>query len=450
MNILDRSDLQKVFEICIPGKDNCLSQIKKINNLDIITLDELLDVYDSENRPPVNADEVHNLSTLISEKLGFNCIRYKENYETYKNVENSYIYLIILELLGIRYGIDINEYLLESSSDDEDSGEEESGEEESGEDGSGEEESDEEESGEDGSGEQENTIKKEQEIMAYIYYHLFNDITTIREEYKLLFKKQPGKKSKLNLLKKIATLKIETREKSENPCIDKTVVKYDIILAIDSNESNMYRNKTLSDKIIQDFSAHDRKILLESLQYKSILDRIHGMLIMKYGGCNIYASAYPPPKIIQLSVVCTSTYPYTDKKAIGSYLIGSFILISKIRNFDLIVLEVANDCVGGDDPNDDEADKYGDINYKLGKETQKKLYCLYERFGFREDSRFHEKYNCFSNDPFPSMVMDLRNKSLDCLSSIIINRALWTDEPSAFCKDGNYDTTKESISDLCS
>ena len=397
-----------------------MSELKGINQLEIITLGELLDRYDDTNGRPTNCDEVHELATLLSNKLGRNCVRYKSNYEKYQNVDDHYIYIIVIELLGIHYECNVSKYTDETASD-------ESSEEEI---------------------EKEEDEIDEDEVLSFIYQFMSMDISELKKQYRsVLGKKGIDKKSKYTLLKELGEYNIRERPYMEDPCEDTQQIHYDIILAVDLSEENVYRNRTLSEKIEKEYEDDEKKELLDPLKYESILDRIHGLLIMKYGGCNTFASSYPPPNIIQLSVVCTSTYPYSDKKAIGVYLIGSFLLLSKLREFDLVVLEVANDCVGSDENVNGE--KYGGLIYHLGKQSQKSLYCLYERFGFREDPSFHEKYNCFSDDPYPTMVMDLQKYTMECISSVILNRNYWTDEASNFCKDGYYIEGTHTNSDLC-
>ena len=426
---LEKSQLDSVFEICLPGNKKCLHELKKINQLDIMTLDELLDGYETSIEVPTTDDSVHELAEMMSEKLGNNCIRYKSNYEKYQNVDNQYIYLIIIELLGKRYGIDISKYTYSSDDESDD---------ESGEDSEGDDESKEEDE------------IDEKEINAFIYKFIDIDIDELRQLHKTtLHKKKLSTKSRYNLLRELAEYNILHRESLDDPCEYKQDIHYDIIVAVDKQIDNLYRNHTLALKIQEEYDGDEQNELLEPLRYDTILDRIHGFLIMKYGGCNTFASSYPPPNIIQLSVVCTSTKPFSDKKAIGVYLIGTFLLISKIRNFDLVVLEVANDCVGGDDDDDDDKDQYGDVSYYLGKNNQKALYCLYERFGFREDPKFNLKYNCFSSDPFPSMVLDLRTVNVQCISSIILDRRLWSKSPSEYCRDGFFIPDTNSISKLC-
>jgi len=85
--------------------------------------------------------------------------------------------------------------------------------------------------------------------------------------------------------------------------------------------------------------------------------------------------------------------------------------------------------------NDLDEYSYNGINYYIGKEEQKDLYCkFYEKIGFRENSLVHTNWNCFSNIPYPSMIMELKKYSYECIVDSFLERK-WTDKSSSFCGD---------------
>ena len=159
-------------------------------------------------------------------------------------------------------------------------------------------------------------------------------------------------------------------------------------------------------------------------------------------------------KIIQLSLVCS--LGFSDRKAIGAYLIGTFLIIAKLLNYDLAILEAANDIV--DDPNEydddddndselesgdsgsvvsselDKSNIYGGEEYQEGKNQRKDLFCSYERYGFRENGKINTEWKCFSDVPYPAMMLELNSIPMNCLTSIIANRS-WTTKPSTYCQD---------------
>jgi len=50
---------------------------------------------------------------------------------------------------------------------------------------------------------------------------------------------------------------------------------------------------------------------------------------------------------------------------------------------------------------------YGGFWYIKGKNSQKKLFDFYEKFGFVEDGRINYEWKAFTTNPFPSMVLSL-------------------------------------------
>ena len=126
--------------------------------------------------------------------------------------------------------------------------------------------------------------------------------------------------------------------------------------------------------------------------------------------------------------------------------------------YDWAVLEVANDCVGEDDDNDEDDDdkEYGSYGYYQGKKSQGRLFCNYERYGFREDSKLNTTYKYFSDDSFPAMKINLNGYSQDCLAKIAFlttNPISYNGTPSDFCKKlghngENIQFIKECTKDL--
>ena len=68
MSSLEKSQIDSVFDICLPDQRRCLRELKGINKLEILTLGELLELYEKTNGIPANSEEVHELATLISGK----------------------------------------------------------------------------------------------------------------------------------------------------------------------------------------------------------------------------------------------------------------------------------------------------------------------------------------------------------------------------------------------
>ena len=56
---------------------------------------------------------------------------------------------------------------------------------------------------------------------------------------------------------------------------------------------------------------------------------------------------------------------------------------------------------------DDEEYGYGGYYYHKGRNESKGLLSYYESFGFREDPKVHTEWKCFSDLPFPSMILKL-------------------------------------------
>jgi len=56
---------------------------------------------------------------------------------------------------------------------------------------------------------------------------------------------------------------------------------------------------------------------------------------------------------------------------------------------------------------DDEEYGYGGYYYHKGRNESKCLLSYYESFGFQEDPKVHTEWKCFSDLPFPSMILKL-------------------------------------------
>ena len=56
---------------------------------------------------------------------------------------------------------------------------------------------------------------------------------------------------------------------------------------------------------------------------------------------------------------------------------------------------------------DDEEYGYGGYYYHKGRNESKGLLSYYESFGFQEDPKVHKEWKCFSDLPFPSMILKL-------------------------------------------
>jgi len=56
---------------------------------------------------------------------------------------------------------------------------------------------------------------------------------------------------------------------------------------------------------------------------------------------------------------------------------------------------------------DDEEYGYGGYYYHKGRNESKGLLAYYESFGFLEDPKVHKEWKCFSDLPFPSMILKL-------------------------------------------
>jgi hypothetical protein len=91
-----------------------------------------------------------------------------------------------------------------------------------------------------------------------------------------------------------------------------------------------------------------------------------------------------------------------------------------------------------EDIDEDELDEYsyGGINYHQGRDEQSNLYCnFYEKAGFKEDPDINTKWNCFANIPYPCMKLDFKKKSFKCIADSFLNRT-WTQAPSVLCDKG--------------
>jgi hypothetical protein len=60
--------------------------------------------------------------------------------------------------------------------------------------------------------------------------------------------------------------------------------------------------------------------------------------------------------------------------------------------------------VSADEPEEYE---YGGFWYNAGKKSKNRLMNFYEKMGYREDSAVHTDWNCFSEIPYPSMILSL-------------------------------------------
>tara|TARA_B100000674_G_scaffold478625_1_gene475948 strand:+ start:1372 stop:2277 length:906 start_codon:yes stop_codon:yes gene_type:complete len=204
---------------------------------------------------------------------------------------------------------------------------------------------------------------------------------------------------------------------------DKTNIE--VIFAYDDNKDT---KSTYSDKFG------------ERYYYRSPYERIHGFLVAEKDSCEnppIDRKNKNKHNINKLSIVCTS--PFTDRKAVGTFLIGSFMVLSKIANYPLLILEVANDQM-----EEDKENKYG-----KGRDTQKNLFCAYERFGFREMPRIHYNWECFNEDyPYPTMMLDLNNFDYNCISELLIDNLKWFQRSSRYCKP-IFTKKKNEVSKIC-
>jgi hypothetical protein len=89
---------------------------------------------------------------------------------------------------------------------------------------------------------------------------------------------------------------------------------------------------------------------------------------------------------------------------------------------------------------------YGGIYYHQGRDEKRNLYCnFYEKVGYKENSKLNTQWNCFSNIPYPSMILDLKKQSFECIADIFLMRT-WARKPSLLCQYGN----KKKISLKCS
>ena len=135
--------------------------------------------------------------------------------------------------------------------------------------------------------------------------------------------------------------------------------------------------------------------------------------------------------IVQLKVILKELgLPISGKKQ---------ILIDRILDYE----ENQNNCdksyenrmLDEENLNNNDLDEYGygGISYHKGRDRQRNLYCnFYEKYGFREDQNINKYWRCFSNDPYPSMVLKLNNISLQCIVSNFLERK-WTSYPSDYC-----------------
>ena len=147
-------------------------------------------------------------------------------------------------------------------------------------------------------------------------------------------------------------------------------------------------------------------------------------------------------------------------------------LIHKLKT--QTILEVANECVGDEDTTtedvassseDDEGGEgkddegvdgseeeeedegieldeevsvlssYGSYEYQKGKDSQKALYCYYERFGFREEPHYNTELGCFSDTPYPSMALDLPSLDLTELSKALVDPTYVVGDYSNYCQE---------------
>ena len=91
-----------------------------------------------------------------------------------------------------------------------------------------------------------------------------------------------------------------------------------------------------------------------------------------------------------------------------------------------------------EDIDEDELDEYsyGGINYHQGRDEQRNLYCnFYEKAGFKEDPEINTKWNCFTNIPYPCMKLNFKKKSFKCIADNFLNRT-WSQRPSVLCDIG--------------
>jgi hypothetical protein len=268
---------------------------------------------------------------------------------------------------------------------------------------------------------------------------------------KLKGSRQQKAKARAVILDKIANH--ISHQEVDNCEVDTTELQVEILLAMDLRETikgilprSKFLDKGLSYLSKQsDYNAYYEKLkTVKSEKFLEFsrsrfsyvynpLNRVHGFLISQDNGCAIY-DLEVPPSINQLVAVCSS--PFTDRVppskpfTVGSFLIGFYLILAKHLGYNWSILEVANDCVGGEE---EEVDFYGGNEYLRGKESQHSLYCFYERFGFREDPQLFKDFKCFGIYPYPSMKLVLSDYSIDCIRDVAFARD-WSKIPSNFCK----------------
>ncbi len=465
---------------------------KREINLTIITLPELLNILETGGDyagvikpwkkqqglvvPPRNPEHFKTLLDILANNLSTKCARYLDNFYHYENVEYSYIRECLEESLSSIYP-ELSSQLGGSESDDEDDDDDDDDDEETSFD----------------SAEQYQSQQREDD-----YYRLYlkfghQSIPQLKktlDKYNVSIPKLP-KRADEPVLKNILIRALATESQNipsqcdETQGDDQETPSTNFLFAFDINPDHkgfLPREKVYGDKPEKPKTEEAYGLLKKGLPKKvdkylnrqynynsNPLSRIHGFIITETEGCDNIYHLDPIPKIIKLSVICTS--PITNRVppevplTVGNLLIGAFLITSRHMGYDYAILEVANDCAGNnsdddgeDDPDDDEDDEddeinsYGNKNYYLGKQSQANLFCNYERYGFREDPKLHIDYNCFTDDPFPSMKIALQKYSLDCLAkvSFVSSRpSTWSSMPSKFCQQHGFIPSNIIIPDEC-
>ena len=292
---------------------------------------------------------------------------------------------------------------------------------------------------------------------------------------------QRGKKSLKQRLIELL-MSDATNISSPDTCYDESHhdQQYDFIFAVDTD---LVRTGIIPCRKYQDIESSSTRHIQNMYQDYFVysqgpqsINRIHGFLAMRDGGCNTYHLP-DTPNILQLSILCTS--PFTDCTikgfcSVGTYLMGAFLLLGHAMEYQTAVLEVANECVGDEDTTtedvassseDDEGSEgkddegvdgseeeeedegieldeevsvlssYGSYEYQKGKDSQKALYCYYERFGFREEPHYNTELGCFSDTPYPSMALDLPSLDLTELSKALVDPTYVVGDYSKYCQE---------------
>lgn len=65
------------------------------------------------------------------------------------------------------------------------------------------------------------------------------------------------------------------------------------------------------------------------------------------------------------------------------------------------------DEVSEEDKKNPDADQYGGYYYTKGKLSQKGLFQFYQKFGFKEMPDIHYKWQIYTTDPYPTMILNL-------------------------------------------